>query len=832
MPHLFKLGGPPEGLLLGQPASSTPSLTSGLYAYYKLDEGANVNAPDAAGSGGTLSQFGGTGNLASSGSGVINSCRSWDGTQNISLKAGSSSLFSPGSSHFSCTMWVWLNNLTQAADTGLWSKANAGATYAYISWYRPGDTKFHFGSSTNGTALNTVVDWTSSAVANTWYFLACGWDGNNIWLSVNGAARVTTPFAGPIPSTSDAVNIGFEDGSGGNFNGLIDESGFWMRDLSDREIGLLYNSGAGLAFSQFGSTGTTTPLLGQAGILIPPGLAPGTVAPVIIPSVAFPLLPLHKFKITSIPQGSDSGIVGSSAFVWTQQVTTDFFLCTSGQGHAGADIASFAPYNTQWTAVLGAGHLMACNGGANGGVNLANNAHCLYYWSGFTFGANQFAQVTLQAVPTTTTSGGCAVRVQSSGENCYILTMNANSGNLELVKNNNGTLTVLNSVARTYSAGAKLRLEVIGAGSAARLTGYEDTGSGFTAVWSSIDPGATYIDGGSPGMWGNATSGGVTLDDFAAGDGSVAAGVVMQLGIPAIQNKPLSPPPSMPVQVGGNLFTQSYTATLSFVGALANRTSKSLSATLSFAGALIKKVIDGGFTATLSFVGNFAASKLAFKALTATLSFVGNFSASKSILKALTATLSFVGGQTKSLLDSGFTATLSFTGAIKRSVSHGMTATLSFVSAQTKKLLDSGFTATLSFVGNLAVSKSFLKALTATLSFAGNMTTAVVHVFTKSLTATLSFVGNLATVKAIGRALTATLSFAGSIKRTPGKGFAATISFSVATKKAIGKKISAVLSFVATMFRGGASVVYADQKKGSSLTAVKTGSQLTMEKTQ
>src|SRR5215471_9045052 len=198
------------------------------------------------------------------------------------------------------------------------------------------------------------------------------------------------------------------------------------------------------------------------------------------------------------------------------------------------------------------------------------------------------------------------------------------------------------------------------------------------------------------------------------------------------------------------------TATLSFTGALSRRPTKVFSPTLSFAGAIIKAVRDAGFTATLSFVGNLASSKLFSRAFTATLSFAGAIS--RGTGKAFTPTLSFAGGLNRKIIDSGFAATLSSAGNL------------------TRRFLDSGFTATLSFVGNLAASKLFARAFTATLSFAGALS------------------------RRTGKSLTAALSFVtAQTKRVVDAGFTATLSFTGSFAKAVGKKLSAGLSFIGNL---------------------------------
>lgn len=201
-------------------------------------------------------------------------------------------------------------------------------------------------------------------------------------------------------------------------------------------------------------------------------------------------------------------------------------------------------------------------------------------------------------------------------------------------------------------------------------------------------------------------------------------------------------------------FTQSLTATLSFIGALtvktfkllsgtlsfigtlSIRTSKLLSGTLSFIGAMIKHV-NTGLSATLSFIGSLV--KATTKGLSGTLSFIGNLT--KRVNKLLSGTLSFIGNLVSSHVTLvALTATLSFIGAMKIQTNKRLAGTLSFAGAMSKLVLK-GLTAALSFVGSLL--KAVQTHLTGTLSFVGNI--AFGHKFTVALTATLSFVGNLAT---------------------------------------------------------------------------------------
>jgi hypothetical protein len=237
-------------------------------------------------------------------------------------------------------------------------------------------------------------------------------------------------------------------------------------------------------------------------------------------------------------------------------------------------------------------------------------------------------------------------------------------------------------------------------------------------------------------------------------------------------------------------YTQSFAATLSFAGAQTRVIAREMTATLAPAAALSKLIIDSGFAATLSFVGNLAASKTFLRAFTATLS--TSAALARTVGKSFTATTSPTGSLVKKIIDSGFTATLSTTGAL------------------VKRIQDAGFTATLSFTGLLTTSKSFLKSFTATLS-----TTAALSRRTgKNLTATLSTSGALS--RMTGKSFTATLSFVGAITRRTGKALTAAASFvgNLATSFIAGggqvftQSFTATLSFTGTL-RTRANKVFA-----------------------
>jgi hypothetical protein len=234
--------------------SPTPTPTgntflTGLYSYYKLDE-ASGDAVDSYG-GRNLANYG---NPVGSTTGIIGTCRDFPGTSAAYFHASSGATFSPGSQHLFFSFWFRLNNLTQTGnDTGLLVKYLTSSDHEWIVYYSSSDQTLRFDVSSTGAAGTEIVHSVTLA-ANTWYYVAGGWDGTNIKLSVNGGAYQSTAFTGPIyQSTANNFTIGLELGSAGYLSGRIDEVAIWIgrNDLTISEVQQLYNNGAGLPLSSF-----------------------------------------------------------------------------------------------------------------------------------------------------------------------------------------------------------------------------------------------------------------------------------------------------------------------------------------------------------------------------------------------------------------------------------------------------------------------------------------------------------------------------------------------------------------------------------------------------
>jgi len=191
------------------------------------------------------------GGVVGTGTGKINSARSFPGTAGLKLWRNQSlSEFSLGSSHLSFSMWINQSG-SSTGDKGLIGKFNSGSNREWLCYLANSDSKFHMVAALNDSTL-TDIAWTSTVSTSTWYHVCGGWDGTNVWIVVNAGTRVTGARSGPIQATTvEKFEMGDESG-GGAINGLIDECVIWIgRDITDPEVSTLYNSGNGLALTSY-----------------------------------------------------------------------------------------------------------------------------------------------------------------------------------------------------------------------------------------------------------------------------------------------------------------------------------------------------------------------------------------------------------------------------------------------------------------------------------------------------------------------------------------------------------------------------------------------------
>ena len=174
-----------------------------------------------------------------------------------------------------------------------------------------------------------------------------------------------------------------------------------------------------------------------------------------------------------------------------------------------------------WAVVSGAsGDQMWVEKPASDGEIWSNNSgveESCNRWTAGTWSANQYSVGVLSAKISGIADMGVSVRCQSGSATYYAWYMDPND-NWYLIRMNSGSGATVSSGTCVWIVGSTIRLEVTGTGSGTRLTGKHDVGGGYTNVFTSVDPGGTYIDGGNPGVAGWGDDVGTRLDDWSAGD--------------------------------------------------------------------------------------------------------------------------------------------------------------------------------------------------------------------------------------------------------------------------------------------------------------------------
>jgi len=218
--------------------ASPPSVNDET-AYWKLDEstGAAVRV-DSGPNGQDLTPF----ITQASTNGIISNANNYpSGTSDYVSRVDSTTL-SCGDIDFSLGAWIMLYDHTTRAIVCKGSLGSAAVReYDIISF----SGTFYFSVSNGATVSN--VAWSGGASSlNAWHYVV-GWHdatANLIWIQVDNGTPVSAAHSGGCNDAAGAFIIG-RAGDGFQFEGAVDEVGFWKRLLTSDERTFLYNGGAG-----------------------------------------------------------------------------------------------------------------------------------------------------------------------------------------------------------------------------------------------------------------------------------------------------------------------------------------------------------------------------------------------------------------------------------------------------------------------------------------------------------------------------------------------------------------------------------------------------------
>lgn len=228
-----------DGLLVNYTKIIPPepsSLLNGLVSYYKLDEAS-----------GAVIDSVGSYNLTNNGSargvaGKINNAFDFESSENDFLIFPSGSL--PGSyfdDDFTINMWI---NVESKLANSYFFWAGTRDINIFINYI--GDLYFQL---YDGTPNGVFMD-SANYSTGTWHMLTAVRDKSlGMKLYLNGDLKMENSFTGNANSGGQSESyMGDRHGPEVNYDGLMDEPGFWNRALSSTEISELYNSGNGLTY--------------------------------------------------------------------------------------------------------------------------------------------------------------------------------------------------------------------------------------------------------------------------------------------------------------------------------------------------------------------------------------------------------------------------------------------------------------------------------------------------------------------------------------------------------------------------------------------------------
>lgn len=218
-------------------------LLTGLSAFWKMEEASGARA-DASGDGLNLTANNNPVGVAGK---IGNACQLVKASNQFLSHIDDPKLHLASVSH---SVVGWFNVASLGAVSVFWSKDNNGSggndRSASLAFYSA-NLHYNLFDNANNVVLDAIAPGGQIGLA-AWLFIAVRYDavagtGNiRVGNTLNSNATKTgTPF-----STASPFRVGADNGgSARNFDGAVDALGIWQRVLSDAELDLLYNSGAG-----------------------------------------------------------------------------------------------------------------------------------------------------------------------------------------------------------------------------------------------------------------------------------------------------------------------------------------------------------------------------------------------------------------------------------------------------------------------------------------------------------------------------------------------------------------------------------------------------------
>ena len=159
-----------------------------------------------------------------------------------------------GPGAYEVTMAGWANiSDTPAADTVFGIGTDTSDNYLWLFGTRGTTEKAGMYSSMNGDL--TIEETGASGADGEWHHFALTYNGTGFTLYVDGVRNISGNQDYPVFAPPNRLLFGAGERSSGIVDYgkiMADEWGFWNRTLTDSEISLLYNGGAGITLGQTG----------------------------------------------------------------------------------------------------------------------------------------------------------------------------------------------------------------------------------------------------------------------------------------------------------------------------------------------------------------------------------------------------------------------------------------------------------------------------------------------------------------------------------------------------------------------------------------------------
>lgn len=226
------------------------ALSDNLIAYWAMDE-ASGDAIDSVGSLDLTDT-----NTVGAGTGKVSGARDFEASNNEYFTRTSSSELQTGDIDFTVQAWVNGESFGTNFVIGKWQSGG----YEYVLYYAANFWRWRV-ESFNQVLLSHTPS------TGTWYLLHVWHDSvnNQLGIALDAGTPSTTSYSGGITATSTALYIGVSGDGGSNWDGLIDEVGFWKRVLTSDERTELYNSGSGRDYAYITGAASGQPTIKRMG---------------------------------------------------------------------------------------------------------------------------------------------------------------------------------------------------------------------------------------------------------------------------------------------------------------------------------------------------------------------------------------------------------------------------------------------------------------------------------------------------------------------------------------------------------------------------------------